>query len=45
MKTGVVEVKYKDEEMNFLMKCLPKVGEANTLDWLPELNWTYVNRL
>lgn len=45
MKTGVIEVKYKDEEMNFLMKCIPKAGEANTLDWLPELNWTYVNRL
>lgn len=31
--------------MSFLMKCLPKVGETNTLDWLPDLNWMYVQRL
>jgi len=45
MQKKVIEVDYKEEEMNFLMKCLPKVGEANTLDWLPDLNWMYVNRL
>lgn len=45
MQKGVIDVEYKPEEMSFLMKCLPKVGETNTLDWLPDLNWMYVQRL
>jgi len=45
MKKKVIEIDYKEDEMNFLLKCLPKIGNPNELDWLPDLNWNYVQRL
>lgn len=45
MKKRVIEVKFDDAEMDFLLNCLPKMGESNSLEWLPDLNWSYVNRL
>jgi len=31
--------------MDFILNCIPKMGETNSLEWLPDLNWSYVNRL
>ena len=35
MQKKVIEVIYEPAEMDFLIKCVPKPGTDNNLDWLP----------
>ena len=46
MQKKVIEIEYEQQDMDFLINCIPKVGEANPLsDWLPDVNWNNVQRL
>lgn len=40
-----IEVNYTAEEMDFLIKGIPRPGAENTLDWLPDLSWNMVQAL
>ena len=37
-----IEVAYTPEEMDFLVKGIPRPGAENTLDWLPDISWNMV---
>lgn len=45
MQKKVVEVAYEVAEMDFLIKCIPKPGTDNNLDWLPNTAWDSVQGL
>ena len=45
MQKKVIEVQYELPEMDFLIKCVPKVGVENNLDWLPNTAWDAVQGL
>jgi hypothetical protein len=45
MNKKVIEVAYTPEEMDFLIKGIPKPGVENTLDWLPDTAWNMVQAL
>lgn len=45
MSKKVVDVNYLPEEMDFLIKGIPKIGVDNTLDWLPDTSWNLVQAL
>lgn len=42
MAKKTIEVAYEAAEMDFLIKCVPKPGTPNTLDWLPTVAWDSV---
>ncbi len=45
MNKKVIEVNYTLEEMDFLIKGIPRPGLENTLDWLPDISWNMVQAL
>jgi dynein heavy chain len=45
MNKKVIDVAYTPEEMDFLIKGIPKPGVENTLDWLPDTAWNMVQAL
>jgi hypothetical protein len=45
MSKKVIEVAYTQEEMDFLIKGIPRPGVENTLDWLPDISWNMVQAL
>lgn len=45
MNKKVIEVNYLPEEMDFLIKAIPKPGVENSLDWLPDTSWNLVQSL
>jgi len=45
MSKKVIEVNYLQEEMDFLIKGIPRIGAENTLDWLPDTSWNMVQAL
>ena len=45
MNKKVIDVAYTAEEMDFLIKGIPKPGVENTLDWLPDTAWNMVQAL
>lgn len=45
MNKKVIDVNYTQEEMDFLIKGIPRPGAENTLDWLPDTAWNMVQAL
>ena len=45
MNKKQIEVNYTAEEMDFLIKAIPKPGVENNLDWLPNTAWDLVQGL
>lgn len=45
MNKKVIDVNYTQEEMDFLIKGIPRPGAENTLDWLPDTSWNMVQAL
>jgi hypothetical protein len=45
MNKKVIDVSYLPEEMDFLIKGIPRIGAENTLDWLPDTAWNMVQAL
>jgi hypothetical protein len=45
MSKKVIDVNYTLEEMDFLIKGIPRPGAENTLDWLPDISWNLVQAL
>jgi len=45
MSKKVIDVSYTQEEMEFLIKGIPRPGAENTLDWLPDISWNMVQAL
>ncbi len=45
MNKKVIDVAYTPEEMDFLIKAIPRPGTENTLDWLPDTAWNMVQAL
>lgn len=45
MNKKVIDVNYTAEEMEFLIKAIPRPGAENTLDWLPDISWNMVQAL
>ncbi len=45
MNKKIIEVNYTTEEMDFLIKGIPRIGAENTLDWLPDTSWNMVQAL
>lgn len=45
MNKKIIEVNYTTEEMDFLIKGIPRIGAENTLDWLPDVSWNMVQAL
>lgn len=45
MQKKVIDVHYEPLEMDFLIKCVPKPGPENTLDWLLSTSWDQVQGL
>ena len=45
MQKKVVDVIYEPSEMDFLIKCIPKPGTDNNLEWLPNTAWDAVQSL
>ena len=45
MQKKVIEVVYELAEMDFLIKCVPRPGVENNLDWLPNIAWDSVQSL
>ncbi len=42
MQKKNIDVAFEQAEMDFLVKCAPKPGVPNTLDWLPTVAWDSV---
>jgi len=45
MQKKIIEVNYTLEEMDFLIKGIPRIGVENPLDWLPDTAWNMVQAL
>ena len=45
MQKKILDVNYEPNEMDFLIKCIPKPGVENTLEWLPSVAWDSVQGL
>lgn len=45
MQKKIIEVAYEPAEMDFLIKCIPRPGTENNLDWLPNSAWDSVQGL
>lgn len=45
MQKKLIDVAYTAEEMEFLIKAIPRVGVENNLDWLPNTAWDLVQGL
>lgn len=45
MQKKNIDVAFEQAEMDFLIKCTPKPGVENTLDWLPPIAWDSVQGL
>ena len=45
MQKKVIEAAYAPEEMDFLIKGIPRIGVENPLDWLPDTAWNMVQAL
>lgn len=45
MQKKVIEAAYAPDEMDFLIKGIPRVGVENPLDWLPDTAWNMVQAL
>ena len=45
MNKKIIDVNYSAEEMDFLIKAIPRIGVENTLDWLPDISWNMVQAL
>ena len=45
MQKKTIDVMYDPLEMDFLIKCTPRPGPINTLDWLPNNIWDIVQGL
>lgn len=45
MGKKIIDVNYAHEEMDFLIKGIPRIGVENPLDWLPDIAWNMVQAL
>lgn len=45
MSKKQIDVNYTVEEMDFLVKAIPRPGVENNLDWLPNTAWDLVQGL
>ena len=45
MSKKIIEVAYNADEMDFLIKGIPRIGVENPLDWLPDTAWNMVQAL
>jgi len=45
MSKKVIDVNYTQEEMDFLIKGIPRPGAENTLEWLSDSSWNMVQAL
>lgn len=45
MAKKIIDVNYAHEEMDFLIKGIPRIGVENPLDWLPDIAWNMVQAL
>jgi len=47
MQKKMIDIDYNQLQMEFLLNCQPKEVEfkPSSIDWLPEINWYYVQRL
>lgn len=45
MNKKIIDVNYAPEQMEFLIKGIPRVGVENPLDWLPDTAWNMVQAL
>ena len=45
MQKKVIDAAYSPEEMDFLIKGIPRIGVENPLDWLPDPAWNMIQAL